>query len=233
MNLCPNATLLAHPKAARHVINPTRLVSSAKQVYGEEVFAKLYGEILPVPESRVRSMEDNEELKFGSRTLKFVHTRGHANHHFCVHDSKSNGIFTGDSFGIAYPVLQSNGPFLFPSTTPTEFDPGEARLTIEKIKNTGASHAYLTHFGAFTEMQVGEEQLRTGINAFESLLNNLVEREESGGDLVEFAVSGVTEYFKTSAPWLGDVDFKFLEMDIQLNAAGIAFAAERMRKTRI
>ncbi|MBL8022198.1 MAG: MBL fold metallo-hydrolase [Leptospirales bacterium] len=232
MKLCPNATLLAHPKAARHVIDPSRLIASAQKVYGEEVFAKLYGEILPVPEARVRIMEDNEALQFGSRLLKFIHTRGHANHHFCVHDSKSNGIFTGDSFGIAYPVLQKHGSFLFPSTTPTEFDPAEARVTLEKITGTGATHAYLTHFGSFSEMAAGRSQLESGIEAFESILDACAVRVETGSELAKVAELEVRNYFKLKAPWLGDKDWKFLEMDIELNAAGIAFAAERLRKTR-
>lgn len=232
MRKCPNAKLLAHPKAARHVIDPSRLIASAQKVYGEEVFAKLYGEILPVPEERVRIMEDGESLQFGSRVLKFIHTRGHANHHFCVHDSKSNGIFTGDSFGIAYPLLQRNGSFLFPSTTPTEFDPEEARMTLTKITGTGATHAYLTHFASFSEMADGRSQLESGIDAFEAILHACVLRTETGTELANLAAVDVRKYFKMKAPWLGDADWKFLEMDIELNAAGIAFAAERLRKTR-
>ena len=38
---CPRATLLAHPRAARHLIDPSKLVQSATGVYGEERFAKL------------------------------------------------------------------------------------------------------------------------------------------------------------------------------------------------
>ena len=48
-------------------------------------------------------------LVFGERRLRFLHTAGHANHHVCIHDSATNGVFTGDSFGIAYPRLQTRG----------------------------------------------------------------------------------------------------------------------------
>jgi hypothetical protein len=57
MQHCPNATLLAHPRAAPHVIDPSRLVASAKQVWGEDRFASIYGEIVPVSKSRVRIMK--------------------------------------------------------------------------------------------------------------------------------------------------------------------------------
>ncbi|HNH10725.1 MAG TPA: MBL fold metallo-hydrolase, partial [Leptospiraceae bacterium] len=97
---CPNATVLAHPKTASHLAAPERLVQSSITVYGEEKFRELYGNIEPVPEKRIRIMKDGEELVWGKRKLRFIYTRGHANHHFVIHDSKSNSVFTGDSFGI-------------------------------------------------------------------------------------------------------------------------------------
>ena len=128
LKLCPNATLLAHPKAARHMIDPSKLVTSAKKVYGEAQFDQLYGAIDSIPKERVQVIEDGEVIAFGTRTFQFFYTRGHANHHFCIWDSASNGVFTGDSFGLAYPALQKRGLFIFPSTSPTDFDPDEARL---------------------------------------------------------------------------------------------------------
>ena len=107
---CPDATVIAHPRAAPHVIAPERLVESASAVYGATEFKRLYGTIEPVPADRVRSMEDEEVLAFGARELTFLHTRGHANHHFCVADSATGVIFTGDAFGLAYPALQRVWP---------------------------------------------------------------------------------------------------------------------------
>ena len=126
LKACPNAVLLAHPRAATHIIDPTKLIKSARLVYGESAFEKLYGEIEPVASARVRVMNDGETVQFGSRNLHFFYTRGHANHHFCILDSGSEGIFTGDSFGLAYPALQKNGLLIIPSTSPTDFNPDEA-----------------------------------------------------------------------------------------------------------
>lgn len=236
LNRCPNATVLAHPKAARHVIEPGRLVESSKQVYGDEVFAKLYGEIHPVPEERVRVMEDGEVLSFGDRKLTFVFTRGHADHHFCIHDDRSSGVFTGDSFGIGYADLQSGGPFLYPSTTPTQFHPEEARRSVRKIRDTGAERAYLTHFGEFADMDAGEEQMLAGLDAFEALLHRAVESDASGDDLQRFCEDGVRQYFHAKVESAGRVDafggdaWKLMNLDIGINAMGIAFAAERIRR---
>ena len=57
MEYFPEATLLIHPRGVRDMINPRRLVASSEQVYGKEAFARLYGEVLTIPETRVRSME--------------------------------------------------------------------------------------------------------------------------------------------------------------------------------
>src|SRR5690606_33390260 len=48
MKACPRATLLAHPKAAEHVVAPDKLVRSSIAVYGEEAFRELYGTVEPV-----------------------------------------------------------------------------------------------------------------------------------------------------------------------------------------
>lgn len=232
---CPNAIVVAHPRAAPHVIDPTRLVQSAKTVYGEEKFLKLYGEILPVPQDRVYIPADGEVLKVGDRELEFIYTRGHANHHFVIFDKKSKSIFTGDSYGIAYPMLQhGTKPFLFPSTSPTDFDAAEARISYEKILKSGAVRAYPTHFGVWTDMQGGYEMLNGYINDIEGIFNELKKSPLSAKDAQDFAFMGFKKFFDRELAsrgiTLSKEDAEVLGLDIDLNAQGVAFAAERARK---
>lgn len=124
MQALPEATLLVHPAGARHMIDPGRLKAGAMAVYGEDAFTEIYGDIVPVAAERVRAMADGTSAAVGDRQLVFYDTPGHARHHFCVHDPQSRGIFTGDTFGLAYPRLHTHrGPFIFPTTTPVQFDP--------------------------------------------------------------------------------------------------------------
>src|SRR5262249_54286000 len=123
MRECPNARLLAHPRAIPHLVDPSKLVASARQGYGDAEFEKLYGRIDPIEAGRVRAMDDGSRLGWAGAELEFLHTRGHANHHFCIllsESGKPRSIFTGDSFGLAYPELQQSGLFIFPSTSPTD-----------------------------------------------------------------------------------------------------------------
>ncbi|MBE7439878.1 MAG: MBL fold metallo-hydrolase [Spirochaetales bacterium] len=232
LDACPEAICLAHPRAAPHVINPARLIDSARTVYGAEMFDRLYGEIRPVDERRVRIMNDGEVLSFGDRELKFFYTKGHANHHFCIHDSASNGVFTGDSFGLAYPDLQKNGPFIYPSTTPTDFDPVEARITLEKIRSTGAKLAYLTHFGPFLEMQAGYDQMHRDLDVLEGMLEQLISCPPES--LEKVSSKKMNEFFEEKMQTSGlnpvGIERETLQLDIDINAMGLAFQARRRQK---
>lgn len=72
--LCPNATVLAHPRAAPHLLDPSKLIAGVKVVYGEEQYEALYGDIEPVPEERLRIVQDQEWSEFGSSKGGFTHT---------------------------------------------------------------------------------------------------------------------------------------------------------------
>lgn len=234
MQACPQATLLAHPRAAPHLIDPTKLVHSASKVYGELEFKRLYGDIKPIDPKRVRAMADGETLSFGNRTLQFIHTRGHANHHFCVLDTTYQHIYTGDAFGIAYPALQSRGLFIFPSTSPTDFDPTEARLSIEKTVRSGAQTAYLTHFGGITEIQKAADLLNRHLDFSEGLLQEAIRSPLPDTDLDAFCLSQMRAYFAEALQKQGlKVDSEtlaLLKIDIELNAQGISYVAQKKRK---
>lgn len=232
MAMCPNATLVAHPRAARHLIDPSRLVASASQVYGEERFRELYGTIQPIAAERVKTMEDGETLQFGTRTLRFFHTRGHANHHLVIHDPASNGVFTGDAFGLAYPALQTQGTFALPSTSPTDYLPDEALAVIDQILELEPERAYLTHFGAHAEVAEIGAQLRADLIFARHLFDEAKSSELSGTDLERFCRGKLEDYYATRIESRGlpqEETRSFLSLDLELNAQGLAFAAARAR----
>lgn len=147
MAALPNATAVLHPRGARHMADPTRLIEGSKAVYGEEAFDALYGEIKPIPETRIRTVEDGERLALAGREFEFIHTEGHAKHHYCIVDPMAAAVFTGDCFGISYRELDTAaGPFIFPTTTPVQFDPDAAHATIRRLLSYRPEHAFLTHF---------------------------------------------------------------------------------------
>ncbi|TGK39193.1 MBL fold metallo-hydrolase [Leptospira gomenensis] len=236
--LCPNAVVLAHPKAAKHLIQPERLIQSSIQVYGEENFRKLYGDILPVPSERVKTPEDREEIVWGKRTFRFYHTKGHANHHFCIYDSLSNGIFTGDSFGLGYREFSvGKNPVLYPSTTPTDFDYEEALITVDTILSTGADKAYLTHFGVWRDLEAGARQMKQGLHTMQNILSSGERSGLEGGPLLEFCTGRIRAYLEkeisTQGISLGKKEDLLVGFDSKINAQGLVFQIERKKRKKV
>lgn len=228
MKLCPNATLLAHPRAARHIRDPERLIAGAKAVYGEARFTQLYGEIEPVPAERVREMADGEALAWGNRQWEFFHTRGHANHHFCLWDSSLRASFTGDSFGVGYPQLQTAGRFIFPSTSPTDFDAEEALKSVARIAALPGDRAFLTHFGEVRGLKECAAQLTDWINFSEDRRRQAKARPES--ERLAYLQAEIDARFRRELVARGldtPAHWELLKLDRELNAAGLAHAATR------
>ncbi len=154
MRHLPRARLIVHKLGARHLIDPSRLMASARAVYGEEEMARSYGELVAVPEQRVIESHDGMTIALGGRLLQLFDTPGHARHHHCIWDEHSRGFFTGDTFGVAYPEFASDqGAFLIPTTPPTQFDPEALHASIQRLLAFAPERMYLTHYGAVTRVQ--------------------------------------------------------------------------------
>ena len=231
LRACPNATVLAHPRAARHLIDPGRLIGSATAVYGAERFAALYGSLEPIPAERVRVVEDGETLELGGAPLHFLHTRGHANHHFVIHDPGVESVYTGDTFGIAYPRVQRAGRFAFASTSPTDFDPAAARESIDRILALGARSACLTHFGAIEGLEATAAQLHWWIDRSEALLEEAIPLapEEADRRLLAGVQGLMDEAAGRRGLALDEADRALLALDVELNAQGLAWVASKRR----
>jgi len=167
MQALPHAQLVVHPQGARHMIDPSKLQAGATAVYGEAVFQEVYGDLLPVDSSQVVSVEDGQKLKLGERTLTFLDTPGHARHHVCIYDEISQGFFTGDTFGLAYQELTTEkGPFIFPTTTPVQFDPEAMKSSIKRLMSYEPQRMYLTHYGVIENLAPLAQRLLTMVDQY-------------------------------------------------------------------
>ncbi|MBV1861461.1 MAG: MBL fold metallo-hydrolase, partial [Nannocystaceae bacterium] len=198
----------------------------------EALFAEMYGTIDPIPEHRVRIMADDEALDWNGRELRFLHTRGHANHHFCIHDPASGGVFTGDAFGLVYPRLQGKGLFALPSTSPTDFDASAAKASVDRIVATGAKTAYLTHCGGVTDVAGVAEQLHPQLDRYGAIVEEAFASDRDDAGIDAFCREQVDALFTDllNAHGLESAQTrKLLTMDIDLNGQGIAFAVKKRR----
>ncbi len=231
---CANATVLAHPRAVRHFIEPSRLIAGVKAVYGEAEYEAMYAPIVPIDAARIRAVADNETLEFGARALTFMHTRGHANHHICIHDSKSNGVFTGDSFGVEYNSGRvTKRPFLMCSSAPTDFDPDAARDSIRRIVGTGAERVFVAHYGELTDVRGGAEVMLESIDRMERVLKDATDSALDGDALQQFCEEGVRKAFEEQIAACGvvleETAWQTISTGARIDAQGIAYLAKRLR----
>jgi glyoxylase-like metal-dependent hydrolase (beta-lactamase superfamily II) len=196
-------------------------------VYGQSLFHSLYGEILPVDCSRIREMADGETISLASRQLEFRHTRGHAEHHFCVWDETSLGWFSGDMFGVSYPWCRlPRGDFVLPSTTPSQFDPEAFLVSLDLLGSYTPQRLYLTHYGELAYSVDKAQLLKRQIKAYcELALADAQDLDRLQEQLSNYSVELLRQFGDCG----DDVGWRqSLAFDMQLNAQGLQLWQKRM-----
>ena len=227
----PNAFLVAHPRGVRHMIDPAQLIAGTVAVYGEEKTQKLYGTIVPVPEERVLIAEDESRIDFHGRSLLFLDAPGHALHHYCVIDESTNSVFSGDNFGISYREFDNeNGAFIFPTTTPVQFDPEAMRKTLDRLLSYNPQVVYLTHFGRVTNIEKLGSDLRNCLDQFTEMALVLKQEGKAQQDSLASDVQQILRdrLRKHNCQLPESRQDELLIFDYQLNAQGIKVWLDRL-----
>ena len=227
MQHCPNAQLLVHPRGARHMATPDKLIAGTIAVYGEAAFRKLYGDISPIDPGRIIEPEDGETLDFNGRSLTFIDTPGHASHHHCIIDPQTNSIFTGDTLGVGYRALRNDThAFVAATTTPVQFNPVALHNSIDKVMAYTPDWLYLTHYSAVKPSARIVAGLHEQIDDFVQLTE-----QAAAGSEQEFSTAlaaSLTDYLiRRCLNELPEIDEElarhWLQLDANLNAQGLVF----------
>ena len=133
------ATIYVHPRGAPHLLDPEKLVNSARRLFGDEM-DRLWGKVAPVPPERLKVLNDGDVVRIGSMEVRAIETPGHASHHH-VYQWEDN-VFGGDVAGVRI----GNGPPI-PPFVPPELSIEQWRESIGTIRKLGARKLYLPHFG--------------------------------------------------------------------------------------
>jgi glyoxylase-like metal-dependent hydrolase (beta-lactamase superfamily II) len=136
--LWPEAEVWVHERGARHMIDPSRLVASAQRIYGDD-FDRLWGEVVPVPEERMKILTGGERLD----GFRVEYTPGHASHHVAYLHEATGTAFTGDVAGVRI----GDGPIL-PPTPPPDIDVELWLASIDIVEAWKPERLAITHFGA-------------------------------------------------------------------------------------
>ena len=232
MSQLPNAKLTVHPRGARHIIDPGKLVASALSVYGAETMERTYGNIVPIAQERVIETPHGSSINLNGREFTFYDTPGHARHHVVAHDAKSGHLFSGDTFGMSYREFDTDGrQFVFPSSSPTQFDPEAAHRSLDLIVGLKPGAIYVTHYSQVRDVARLADDMHRLVDAHAQLA--LSERG-SGAARYDRLLAGVTDIALNEARrygWrLGRQEvLDVLGMDIELNAQGLVIWLDAMK----
>jgi glyoxylase-like metal-dependent hydrolase (beta-lactamase superfamily II) len=228
MEAFPNARLVVHPRGARHMIEPTKLMAGVEGVYGKERARRMYGDLLPIPAERIIEAHEGTVLRLGSRELLCIDAPGHARHHIAIVDRQSSGIFTGDTFGISYRELDVDGrPLIFPSSTPVQFDPDEMRASIERVLSYNPDAVYLTHFSRLAPpAELGREVLRLLDRYVEIALAASAEEDKNAAIRDGLTALLLDEAHRHGCRLSDEEILEIWHLDLELNAQGLAFWLE-------
>jgi len=144
----PAAEIVVHEQGARHLADPSRLMNSARRVYGSELDV-LFGELRPTPAERIRSVGERGSIDLGAgRSLDSHHSPGHAKHHVGLIDSASGDLYVGDAAGVFIPETRD----LRPASPPPDFDLPVALDSLRLFAALAPTRLLFSHFGPVSDV---------------------------------------------------------------------------------
>ena len=158
----PSAQVVVHELGARHLADPSRLMASARMVYGSEL-DRLFGTLAPTPAERIRTVEGTGVIDLGSgRRLESHYSPGHARHHVGLVDSLTGDLYTGDAAGLYIPETGD----MRPATPPPDFDLAVALESLRMFAALQPTRLLFSHFGPVTAVDDALERSATEINVW-------------------------------------------------------------------
>lgn len=146
----PSLEVYVHERGGRHMVDPSRLVESARRLYGEDM-DRLWGEMVPVPEDNLRVLEGGETVIEGA--FEVAYTPGHASHH--VSYLHGGTAFVGDTAGVR---IEASG-LTVPPTPPPDIDLEAWHESLARIAAWSPGRLAITHFGGYDDVTAQLDEL--------------------------------------------------------------------------
>jgi glyoxylase-like metal-dependent hydrolase (beta-lactamase superfamily II) len=154
----PNATLLTHPRIAKHMVDPSVVNANTRSQAGEKMGLR-FGEMVPIPESQVRGLTDGEVIDLGDgNKLRAIFAPGHNVSHIMVLNEKDNGLFAGDAPGLYFGDCDA---LLMPSPVGSDLD--LAMQSLNNLEKLSPKRFYLGHYGIYTQPEKLIKRARAAI----------------------------------------------------------------------
>jgi glyoxylase-like metal-dependent hydrolase (beta-lactamase superfamily II) len=161
----PELTVWVSPVGAPHLVDPARLETSARRLFGA-AFDKLWGPLTPVPEQNVRLAEGDV---LGWEAFP---TPGHASHHVAY--LRDGTLLAGDACGVR--IRPSD--YVQPVSPPPEIDVEAWHHSIDEIERRHPERMALIHFDVATDVAEHLARLRTELDRWADRVRNGMSEDE-------------------------------------------------------
>jgi glyoxylase-like metal-dependent hydrolase (beta-lactamase superfamily II) len=175
----PALRVYVHRRGAPHMVDPTKLLTSAERLYGAEM-GPLFGSFLAVPQANLEVLAGGESIAVGSRELRVLYTPGHASHHVTYFDPTERVAFVGDTTGIC---MEGNR-YILPATPPPDISLELWYASLDAISNLHPRRLFLTHFGFTEEASRHLQTYRERLREWGELSADILERTKDPADAV-------------------------------------------------
>ena len=168
----PAIDVFVHARGATHLADPTKLLSSATRLYGQDM-DRLWGEFLAVPRERLHELTGGETIEAAGRVLQVAYTPGHASHHVSFFEPSTRIAFVGDTAGIR----RGTGKYVMPAAPPPDIDLELWRESEAKILAWEPDTLFLTHFGPYPGARQHFQELMSRTDEWSAMARRLVADE--------------------------------------------------------
>jgi glyoxylase-like metal-dependent hydrolase (beta-lactamase superfamily II) len=173
-----NTKVVLHPRGAKNMVDPAKLVSATKTVFGDD-FEQRFGPILPIREQQMHIVQDGEVLHLGNRDLTLLFTPGHASHHISVYDSLTHGVFPGEALGF---VAESMPDFPLPAAVPP-FDLELYIQSIDRLARLEPHVIFYSHCGARRDPKPLVDGIRKNSIVFGQIVEKALKENRTSEDI--------------------------------------------------
>ncbi len=191
----PEVEVYVHERGARHLVDPSRLLNSARRLYGEDL-ERLWGECLPVPEAQLRTLRGGERLLDGA--VDVAYTPGHAWHHVSYLHERT--AYVGDVGGVRI----APASFTMPPTPPPDIDLAAWHDSIERLAAWQPRRLAMTHFGTCEDPKAQLEELGARLDSWAELVRRQDRESFAAGVRDEIALEAgpgmVEAYVQAASP---------------------------------
>lgn len=182
----PGLRVLVHQAGAPHLVDPSKLLSSASRLYGADM-DRLWGEVIPVPSAALQVLDGGERVEAGGRRWEVAYTPGHASHHVSYYQAEAGVAMVGDTAGVRLAPRE----YVLPPTPPPDIDLDLWERSLQQYDAWRPATLFLTHFGPSGPVGAHLAELRDHLGLMADLVKQSLARDGTDDQREQWAVEQI------------------------------------------